>query len=754
MNRSIRLFAVLAFGMSLAVALPAHGKSTGEVARQSIPSVLSARTLALGANHTCAITLQGGVKCWGSNNQGQLGDGTQEDRAAPVDVRGLRSGVRAITAGAAHTCALMDSGSVKCWGAWAPSRVEAERRSSTTPVDIPDLDKGVMAIAAGGEHTCALTRDGSVLCWGENYAGQLGIGRLFGSYARPTRVKELGGIVQAVAAGRSHTCALLQSGELECWGDNNDGQLGLEMVSTGGMVSPQRVRALRGKAVAVTAGVQHTCALTDRGEVFCWGNNEEGQLGDVTLMRQGAISRVIGLPRPARQLSAGDWHTCAVLTDGSAVCWGEGDFGKLGDGTSWLNSAVPVAVSGLNGGLREVASGGHHTCAVLSNNQVLCWGSNLDGQLGTRRSGQSRAPTNVVGLTSAAQVAAGGSFTCALTQADSVRCWGANFSGQLGNAGTTDSATPVDVVGLSAGARAVDAGPNHACAITAGGGVRCWGYNWAGQLGDGTTDNRSQPVSVQGLTGVRAVSVGAVHTCALLEEGNVRCWGSNEYGQLGEDAVTQRRTPVADVRLEGSARAIAAGDNHTCALMTNGKVKCWGYNGRGQLGNGSTITRSVTPVEVQGLDGEVVAIGASTHTCALMRDGSMRCWGDNLYGALGDGTRLDAQTPVRVQGLSGKARAMALGGFFTCALLENGSVQCWGSDLYGQLGKAAAVQQNTQPVAIQGLAGTAQSISAGDDHVCAVLSSGAVQCWGRNFYGELGNGTPGYHTVPVEVASQ
>ncbi|MDW8395439.1 MAG: RCC1 repeat-containing protein [Anaerolineae bacterium] len=753
-NRVARLLAAFAVSASVITAFPAQGKSTDEAARQSTPSVLSARTLALGASHTCAITPQGGVKCWGRNDGGQLGDGTTENRTAPVDVRGLRSGVRAITAGAAHTCALMDSGSVKCWGVWAPSRIETERRSSTVPVDIPDLDRDVMAIAAGGEHTCALTRQGSVLCWGENHSGQLGIGQLFGSYDAPVQVRGLGGRAQAIAAGRSHTCALLDGGEIACWGENNSGQLGLDMISTGGMASPKRVQGLRSKAVAITAGAEHTCALSDRGEVFCWGDNREGQLGDGTPKRVGGVSQVVGLPRPVRQFSAGSWHTCAVLTDGSAVCWGGGSFGKLGNG-EWINSSVPVAVSGLNRDVREVAVGGDHTCTVLSNNQVLCWGSNLDGQLGVRESGQSRVPANVVGLTGAAQaVAAGGSFTCALTQANGVRCWGSNDYGVLGNAGTTDSLTPVDVAGLSASVRAVDAGVNHACAVTTGGRVRCWGYNWSGQLGDGTTESRSEPVSVQGLSGVRAVAVGALHTCALLEAGNVRCWGSNQYGQLGEGTPAERRTPVADVQLGGSARAIAAGDNHTCALMTNGKVKCWGINDRGQLGNGSTMTRSVTPMDVQGLDDEVVAIDASTHTCALMRDGSVRCWGDNLYGALGDGTREDARTPVRVQGLSGKVRALALGGFFTCALLESGSVQCWGSDLFGQLGRSSAKGEWSKPGAVQGLAGTAQSISAGEDHVCAVLSSGAVQCWGRNFSGQLGNGMAGYRMLPTEVVSQ
>lgn len=756
MNKLFKIAVVLAVGASAfsASARPAQGASssaaTQSALRQPAPSVLTARTVALGASHSCAITLQGGVKCWGNNQSGQLGDGTTESRTAPVDVRGLRN-ARAVTAGAAHTCALLANGSVKCWGSWIPSLVPTEGRNSTVPEDVPELDRDVTALAAGGEHTCALNRQGRVLCWGSNASGQLGSGRMFEIRDTPAEVEGLSGKAQAIAAGRNHTCALLERGEIECWGDNIVGQLGADEASTGGVLSPVRVQGLGGRAQAITAGAEHTCALTERGEVLCWGSNREGQLGDGVVKQQSGISRVVGLPKPARQIAAGARHTCAVLTDGSAACWGEGDFGKLGDG-QWLSSPVPLAVFGLSRGVREIAAGGGHTCAVLESNQVLCWGESLQGQLGTRESGQSRTPVTVVGLTGAVQVAAADTFTCALTQAGGARCWGANYYGRLGNAGTTDSLTPADVVNLSASVRAIALGRNHACAITTGGRVRCWGNNSSGQLGDGTTESRSTPVGVQGLTGARAIALGSAHTCALLEAGNVRCWGNNEYGQLGEGTTAERRTPVADVRLDGRARAIASGSLHACALMIDGKVKCWGRNEEGQLGDGTTTTARV-PVEVKGLDGEVITIDASRHTCALMRDGSIRCWGANFYGEPGDGTRQNALKPVRVQGLSGKARALALGDDYTCALMENGAVQCWGSNLYGQLGSAEA-RDDAQPRAIRGLAAPAQSIAAGENHICAVLNTSAVQCWGRNFAGELGNGTSGYRTLPAEVVSQ
>jgi alpha-tubulin suppressor-like RCC1 family protein len=283
-------------------------------------------------------------------------------------------------------------------------------------------------------------------------------------------------------------------------------------------------------------------------------------------------------------------------------------------------------------------------------------------------------------------IAAGYDHTCALTAGGGVKCWGNNSNGQLGDGTTTDRNTPVDVSGLSSGVTAIAAGGAHTCALTAGSGVKCWGANSVGQLGDGTTTDRHTPVDVSGLSsGVAAIAAGAGHTCALTTGGGVKCWGWNSFGQLGDGTTTERHTPVDVSGLSSGVAAIAACETHTCALTTGGGVKCWGDNYFGQLGDGTTTGRT-TPVDVSGLSSGVATIAAGYyHTCALTVSGGVKCWGANWYGGLGDGTWTDRNTPVDVSGLTSGVAAIAAGWSHTCALTTGGGVKCWGWNLYGEL---------------------------------------------------------------------
>jgi alpha-tubulin suppressor-like RCC1 family protein len=265
-------------------------------------------------------------------------------------------------------------------------------------------------------------------------------------------------------------------------------------------------------------------------------------------------------------------------------------------------------------------------------------------------------------------IAAGGNHTCALLANGTAECWGANAYGQLGNGTTVHSSTPVVVTGL-ANAVAITAGGNHSCAVLADGTARCWGANAFGQLGDGTATGpqicngsvpcSTTPVVVTGLANAVAITGGGNHSCALLADGTARCWGANAFGQLGNGTFTGPQTcsggaacstTAVVVRGLVNALSVTAGGDHSCALLVSGTAKCWGANGSGQLGNGST-TNASTPVVVSGLTGAASISAGDSHSCAVLANGTAKCWGLNASGQLGNGTTTPATTPVPVTGI-------------------------------------------------------------------------------------------------------
>ena len=338
--------------------------------------------------------------------------------------------------------------------------------------------------AASPDHTCQLRGIGTVLCWGSNAEGQLGNGTTTNSSV-PVAVTGLTGAVQ-ITAGDYHSCALISDGTAQCWGYNGQGQLG-NGTTTDSLV-PVVVTGLVG-AIQITAGTRHSCALLADGTAKCWGDNRQGQLGtgsfNTNSTRPVVVTGLVG----AVQIAAGAYHSCALLADATAKCWGSA---ALGDGTN-NDSLVPVVVSGLTGAIQITASW-YHSCALLGDGTAKCWGFNENGQLGNGTNGNREVvPVVVSGLTGAVQITTGWYSSCAVLADATAKCWGSNWFGLLGNGSTTDSFVPVVVSGLT-GVVQTTTGSAHSCALIADGKVKCWGYNVVGQLGNGTTADSSVPV--------------------------------------------------------------------------------------------------------------------------------------------------------------------------------------------------------------------------------------------------------------------
>lgn len=344
----------------------------------------------------------------------------------------------------------------------------------------------------------------------------------------------------------------------------------------------------------------------------------------------------------------------------------------------------------------------------------------------------------------------GPEHSCAIV-ASGIKCWGSNFSGQLGDGTRVSRNLPTSVVGLSGVVSAVALGSEHTCALVAGA-VKCWGANFSGQLGDGTHVSRAQPVGVSGLPGaVSDIAAGSEHTCAVTTSGSVWCWGANFSGQLGDGGNVNSSAPVRVSGLPARVMAVAAGSEHSCAVMSDGAVACWGANWGGQLGDGANANRSA-PVVVHELPGTVMEVAAGAeHSCALTRAGAIWCWGANFSGQLGDGTNGNRNVPVRVSGLPTGVVAVAAGSEHTCAATSRGAMTCWGANFSGQLGDGSNASRNT-PVTVARLPGTVAAIALGSEHSCAATTGAAMGCWGANFSGQLGNGTNANRSSPAVVS--
>lgn len=351
----------------------------------------------------------------------------------------------------------------------------------------------------------------------------------------------------------------------------------------------------------------------------------------------------------------------------------------------------------------QVTTGLRHACARLSNGTVKCWGRNGSGQLGIGRFSSTPTPTIVKDVNTAKKVVAGAAHTCALLSGGPVACWGFGGNGQLGRGTLVDSNVPVLVSGIT-NAVDVSVGDAHSCAVLSTGRVKCWGKQYFGNMaGAGGSSANLLPATVPGITTATHIVSGDEHTCVRLSSGSMTCFGLGDNGERGDGVESTLPLGQSSGPALSLVSDIAIGDDHTCARLATRAMKCWGDNGEGQLGNGEggANQSESTPVDVSGSLQATQMSAAANHTCARILNGTIRCWGRNANGQLGNGTTTLADTPTTVSGIT-NATQVSASRYYACARLSSGMVKCWGTGTDGQLGPGNGVS-STVPVRVGGI---------------------------------------------------
>lgn len=582
--------------------------------------------------------------------------------------------------------------------------------------------RGTLAVGVG--FACAI-RDARVFCWGEAGGGQLGVPDL-GFSPTPLEVSGLPDPV-ALGVGDVHACAVTGTGDLYCWGSNDHLQLGAPRPQKLGLPGdfrpdPIRIAGLPLPVIAVGGGAQHTCALLEDRTVWCWGSNRTGQLGRGNLEEVDEVPDVVPGLTDVAELAISDDSSCVRHTTGKVSCWGEGGSGHLGDGTN-ANRGTPREIAGLVA--EALTLGGDHACA-LAGGRYTCWGGNASGQHGNGTDVGTNRPDPASLLDGFVVISAAFTHTCAIRDDGSLLCWGGNNEATLGD-GTTESRSSPTAVDAGGRVVAIATGLFSTCAIREDNAVLCWGWGSRGGVGDGRSA-ASRPQAV-GISASR-VAAGRLHTCAVTAGGNVSCWGVGDSGQLGDGASVLRLAPTTTTRAwTMDVVDITLGDRHTCALTVNGEVWCWGDNGSGQLGDGTT-TASPLPVKAQVPAMSKIDAG-DAHTCGLVTaDSRVMCWGYNEHGTLGNGQTIDSSAPVDVlddTGITLLATDLVVGDVHACAV-RGTDVLCWGSNDRGQGGGITGDQ--AKAVTVAGV--VTDRLIGGANTVCANDAAATPLCWGAN----------------------
>ncbi len=647
--------------------------------------------VSVGYEHACAITSSGvdaagTVKCWGTNTRGQLGDGTTTSSNAPVSVTtGISTGVKAIAAGAYHTCAISSSDSLWCWGANESQQAvgaAAPTGDQLNPVNV-DGATSYLAIDAGVDHNCAITSANELSCFGSNANGKTGAGTSSG-VRDAGLISDSGVSYSKISINADHSCGIISTNALKCWGSNASGRSGLGGSSTA--TTPTVVDS--GVSYSeLAAGTESTCGITTGSALKCAGRGDQGTHLDVVVNNRTSM-QVVQSGTNFSAVTSGYYGTWARTSTNSVLYGGLRTlFSHIGDGKSSVSRATAVQFDGTrvftaidngygsgfatcaiaSGKLRcvghpdatgffglgsnpdttglvwvdavnsytSVATGRSHMCAIRSDSKLYCAGDGTFSGVGSTTS----VLTAVDGTENYSFISSGRKTTCGILASGTLKCWGLNTYSQVGNNSTSTVASPT-IIDSGVSYSKVAVGVSHACGITtSGSALKCWGRQLDGRLGNGLTAeaNVGLPTVIDSGTAYSEISVGDQHTCGVTSAGVMKCWGLNTDGRLGDGTTTTSATPVT-VDSGNTYTKVAVGDVNSCGLRSTGKIYCWGSYQQGLVG--AAFANVLTPTIVDsGSSYNNLKVG-STKICGLTTTGRIRCWGNNQSNSFGDANRI------------------------------------------------------------------------------------------------------------------
>ena len=653
-----------------------------------------------------------------------------------------------ISAGSKHT---LHTGSKSVWG-WGNNDNGQLGDNTTTsrlaPVSVLGAKKTFCDISTVYQHSIAIDKNGQVWGWGYNGYGQLGDNS---ATNRCTPVSILGAkkTFCNITTGYLHSMAIDKNGQVWGWGRNGYGILGNN--ETASRRTPVSILGTKKTFCRISGGQYHTSGIDKNGMVWGWGYNGYGQLGDNTTTSRRTPISIVGVKKTFCQISSGYTHVSAIDKNGQVWGWGRNENGQLGN-NSTISKLTPISILGAKKTFCQIAGNYYNTLCIDKNGLVWGWGNNSDSQLGDNSTTYHLTPISILGAKKTfCRIASGFAHTIAIDRYGRVWGWGTNVSGQVGDKTVPSKYTPVSIVGTKKTFCQIFSLYEGTGGFDNRGLVWEWGYNNYGQLGDNTNTKRYTPVSIVGIKKTFcAILSGHLHVSAIDKNGQVWGWGYNGYGQLGDNTIVSKRTPVSILGAKKTFCRISGGQNYTSGIDKNGLVWGWGNNVRGQLGNNATVSK-LTPVSILGANKTFCQITSENfHTAGVNQNGQVWGWGYNSFGQLGDNTTIQRFTPISVLGANKTFCRIASGFGHTIAIDKNGQVWGWGYNSFGQLGNNDTASRRT-PVSILGTKKTFCRIASWLRATLAIDKNGMVWGWGENSYGNLGNNTLNSPRTPVSI---